>query len=509
MQLKRPLATLTGILLLAASLTLGLESLAQNAPAKSTKPNAAVSPRKQTETDYLTNVATARLSGNMPVLAKAYFQLGSFYQGEGQLTKARATYTEALAQTRKKLPANHPMIGLLLCQLSTTYMYEQNFDKALPELDEGLAILNENPQMVSVAQKLSTLRNIVAYFNEGLKALKLYDYAQAETSFSQALSLGTQVQEPSLISVAQSSLGISQLMQDKFEAAEASLAQALQYSEKTRTKEARLMALIAYASLYARQGKIETARMYYQDALAEPETLFTQIQVPKSLFEQEVSRLDHVRDELAQTTASMDAPDYYADVLWKKQVFHWNNQNGNIRVYIEQPDNIAGWSPEYISRFKAACKQWQLALGDQVRFSFTEDPTEKADVTIHWNGAYEKLAGLTRCRHYNGKLATADITLNLKNYDNQLFAPEIVYRLSLHEVGHLLGLMGHSRNPKDIMFPTLSMAKGISSRDAATLRKVYAQQAKITNPDKLTLSEYRQTAQYQSIQSMVEALNNH
>lgn len=509
MRKRLSLSLLTGLLLAATNLAPAQDGLPQPPPSQPTRTGPAAIPRQLTETDYLTTVATARLSGHMPKLAKAYFQLGGFYQGQGQLSKARATYTEALNQTRAGLPESHPLTGLLLCQLSTTYLYEQNFDKAIPTLDEGLSILHKNPQMGSIAQKLDTLRNIVVYFNDGLKALRQYDYAQAEASFEQALALGTQVQEPSLISVAQSSLGMSQLMQDKFEVAETSLAQAMRYSEKTKAQEARLMALIAYGSLYSRQGKIETARMYYQQALAEPETLFTQVKVPKSLFEQEVSRLDHVRDKLAQTTVSVDAPDYSADTLWKNQVFHWNKQNGNIRVYIAPPDNMTRWNPEYISRFKAACKQWQLALGDQIRFSFTENPADKADVTIHWSDTYDKLAGVTRCRQHNGKLATADITLNLKNYDSQLHSPETIYRLSLHEVGHLLGLMGHSRNPKDIMFPSLSMAKNLSGRDAETIRRLYARPAQITNPDRLTLSEYRQMTPYQSIQPKIETLNNH
>lgn len=511
MKTHQPATLLVAMLLLFSSLTVAPQGVAEtpSKAAPASKAGSAPATRKPTEADYLTQVSIARLSGNMPALSKAYFQLGSYYQGQGQLSKARATYTEGLNQTRKKLPESHPMTGLLLCQLSTTYMYEQNFDKAVPLLDEGLGILQQNPQMGSMAEKLEGLRNIVVSFNGGLKALRQFDYPQAEASFEQALSLGTQAQEPLLISIAQSSLGISQLMQDKFEAAEISLAQAMEYSRKTKMTEARLMALMAYASLYTRQGKLETARMYYQDALAEPESVFTRISVPKSLFEQEISRLDHIQSELDQTTADINAPDYLPDVLWKKQVFHWNRENGDIRVYLEQPPHLEGWNPEYISRFKAACKQWQLALGDQVRFYFTEDPTDKADVTLHWTGEYNKLAGLTRCRHHGGKLTTAEITLNLKNYDNQLLPPESVYRLSLHEVGHLLGLMGHSRNPRDIMYPTLSMAKGLSSRDATTIRKLYAKPAKITNPARLTLSEYRKTAQYQSVQSMVEALNNH
>lgn len=477
----------------------GLESI-------SAQPNTATKPPAVAPSDFLN---AARKTKNLALIAKAYFQLGGAYQKHGKLTEARAIYTEGLTYARKSLPANHPMPGLLLCQISTTYMHTQDFDQALPYLNDGLTILKRNPQMGQVALKLETLRDMLTHFNGGLKALKRYKYPQSETSFRAALAISSQAQEASLISIAQSSLGLSQLMQDKFGEAEISLAQALQYSKKTNMQEARLMALIAYATLYARQGQVETAHMYYEEALSQHDEVFRRIQIPKALFEQEMERLEHVRAELAQSKAAIDASDYYEDVLWKQKIFHWNTRNGAIKVYIAPATGIANWTPDYAERFKAACKQWQLALGDRVRFSFTENPTDKADVTVHWNGGYDKLAGLTRCQHYAGRLAKADITLNLKNYDNQLHSPETVYRLSLHEVGHLLGLMGHSRSPKDIMFPSLAMASGLSSRDTATLRKLYAQKAQISNPAKITLTEYRQTPEYLSIQSAIEALHSH
>jgi predicted Zn-dependent protease len=47
----------------------------------------------------------------------------------------------------------------------------------------------------------------------------------------------------------------------------------------------------------------------------------------------------------------------------------------------------------------------------------------------------------------------------------------------LHEIGHALGLGGHTTNPDDIMFYTSSLAdvaKHLSDRDRATLVRLYS-----------------------------------
>ena len=51
-----------------------------------------------------------------------------------------------------------------------------------------------------------------------------------------------------------------------------------------------------------------------------------------------------------------------------------------------------------------------------------------------------------------------------------------IHAVMLHEMGHALGLMGHSDDRRDIMYPRVSgqAGAGLSDRDRRTLQELYA-----------------------------------
>jgi predicted Zn-dependent protease len=52
---------------------------------------------------------------------------------------------------------------------------------------------------------------------------------------------------------------------------------------------------------------------------------------------------------------------------------------------------------------------------------------------------------------------------------------DTIYRVVLHEMGHALGLGGHSEEPEDIMFGSINgLARGLSERDRDTLKELYS-----------------------------------
>jgi predicted Zn-dependent protease len=59
-------------------------------------------------------------------------------------------------------------------------------------------------------------------------------------------------------------------------------------------------------------------------------------------------------------------------------------------------------------------------------------------------------------------------------------ADGVMLGVARHELGHAIGLWGHSPNPEDIMyFSTVKNPPLISSRDLQTLYRVYQQPTKL------------------------------
>ncbi len=110
------------------------------------------------------------------------------------------------------------------------------------------------------------------------------------------------------------------------------------------------------------------------------------------------------------------------------------------------------------------------------RFVVVDDPDD-ADLPIRWVDALEKdRQGETR----RGSARSAEIAVRTieiaSRWDPRVDAPlEHLVVVVRHEVGHALGLVGHSPEPTDLMGAELSKAgREPSESDRETLRLLYS-----------------------------------
>ncbi len=143
---------------------------------------------------------------------------------------------------------------------------------------------------------------------------------------------------------------------------------------------------------------------------------------------------------------------------------------GMTRVYIQSDSTFK-------PLMQQAYREWQSALGSQVMFTFSGNPDDANDRV-----SFSKIAGTTgmqqggNCQYNIQGNTLQGATISIKSYDGngKPLPAAFVYHTMLHEIGHSIGIMGHSTDPDDIMAQGATKAIAhLSSRDRNTARLLY------------------------------------
>lgn len=160
------------------------------------------------------------------------------------------------------------------------------------------------------------------------------------------------------------------------------------------------------------------------------------------------------------------AGDYSSQLLKLGGGFpRWTTLPVRVHIPMNTPDN---WKLS----IDAAVKKWKQYLPVTIA-----PANEPADIEIGWiNHLMPRQLGITNLEIFNGK-PRVTIYLLRPNYYPPDVPEKALQQVATHEIGHGLGIFGHSSNPADIM-AALDAAKAakvptISQRDINTLRRVY------------------------------------
>jgi hypothetical protein len=183
----------------------------------------------------------------------------------------------------------------------------------------------------------------------------------------------------------------------------------------------------------------------------------------------------------------------------------------------EQQDEFNPVDPqEYVLAVRRALDRWQESIGPPVRFR-AAGPGDEPDFTVHLHAGYHpergvRVLGLVRgetsqCRVTapGETLDSAEIEFAVRDVDLYivddvgLLAPNQVFTVALHEVGHLLGASGqHSPLGGDVMFRIADdgRVEALSEHDLNTFRSLYrlppgSIYARIDQPHERPLPEVR------------------
>jgi hypothetical protein len=165
---------------------------------------------------------------------------------------------------------------------------------------------------------------------------------------------------------------------------------------------------------------------------------------------------------------------YIAEMLAERDssLARWHDLKGKpLNVWIQPTSDIKEFSPGFPTNVRDAFLNWD-SLRLPVRFAFTSD-SAAADVHVTFIDHFdEPISGRTKwARDDDWWIIGADIVLAVHHSNGNALDDESMKAMSLHEIGHLLGL-DHTTDSTAIMAPRVRVRE-LSSADRATVRLLY------------------------------------
>ncbi len=151
----------------------------------------------------------------------------------------------------------------------------------------------------------------------------------------------------------------------------------------------------------------------------------------------------------------------------------WPDRLGTpLRVWIGDGGALEGWQPQFAVAVRDAFEEWS-GVGIPVRFTFVRD-SAGADVHVRFVDRFEGgISGRTIwSRDSAFWLVSGGIDLAVSHPMGGAVTLAQLYAISLHEIGHLLGL-DHIEDQSNIMAPRVR-ARSLSDADRATARLIYS-----------------------------------
>lgn len=173
---------------------------------------------------------------------------------------------------------------------------------------------------------------------------------------------------------------------------------------------------------------------------------------------------------------------YLDAVLSAGKLERWNPSSFPLKVYMAKD----GQTPkEYVAEVYNAFSTWEKETGGFMSFKYVDNPHSanfvcnfKSDLKNR--GCDNNGAGMAAYQYFtyknDGRIDKSVVNFSAYACNGQPWSKDFFYSCALHEIGHGLGLRGHSTNKHDLMYPVASSGgrMKVSRADMNTLRAVYS-----------------------------------
>jgi|688.fasta_scaffold326844_3 tetratricopeptide (TPR) repeat protein len=197
--------------------------------------------------------------------------------------------------------------------------------------------------------------------------------------------------------------------------------------------------------------------------------------------------LRNLENPINNPSGEPNAPDYLAGVV---SIRRWPKEVMPIKVYVRDNPQVPGIGKVYHDVVKESLDQWCKASANAISYKFV-DKLDGANLICDYTDRPEQVRpdhdlgteGSTesQVRLKDNAMEWADVVLLVRDNPGASFRERLtLLKLCLHEMGHALGLKGHSPNSHDVMFYTTTnpdVPATLSERDKNTIRLMYTASA--------------------------------
>lgn len=233
-----------------------------------------------------------------------------------------------------------------------------------------------------------------------------------------------------------------------------------------------------YAHSLLKLGDVKEAALQYNNILA----LYPDTDIAK-LAMQSLSYINQYYKNAEKSTATKPLKPADLNLFADNYIENAFNPSGEITKWESMPISVYVEHGSYQDVVKKAFQAWQSACGSVLRFNMVSSPSA-ADIKVSFAESLEKtntgenyLAGISKPILKGNNFYKSEILLLVKDPDTRQPLPETsVYSTAMHEIGHSIGIRGHSPNSADLMSASVeenNQLTSLSKRDINTVNMLY------------------------------------